>query len=229
VDLGAPKRPVTLTTANGLELRGWYMPSRNGAAVALMHGTGGNRLGVADHARLLARHGYGVLLCDFQGHGASDGRSTSLAALPAGRRRRACVSTATPGTEARANEEHERRGGPTTELWNLPHASHAAALRTDPAGYERRVIGFLTARSADRGALARRYATPERCSALAIAAMRLGVWPSSGTSAQVSPPSRLRRRRPSPSPAYSSPAATRSAYGNASSSLVIARQAPSQR
>src|SRR5918997_5698313 len=79
-DLGAPKQPVSLTTASGLRLRGWYVPSRNGAAVAAMHGTGSNRLGVADHARLLARHGYGVLIFDFHGHGDSDGRSTSLPA-----------------------------------------------------------------------------------------------------------------------------------------------------
>ena len=36
-----------------------------------------------------------------------------------------------------------RHGGDGAELWNLPEASHAAALRTDPAGYERRVVGFL--------------------------------------------------------------------------------------
>ena len=78
VDLGAPKRPVTLTTAGGVKLRGWYVPSRNGAAVALIHGTGSNRLGVADHARLLARHGYGVLLFDLHGHGESGGRSLSV-------------------------------------------------------------------------------------------------------------------------------------------------------
>src|SRR5215211_7661466 len=48
VDLGAPKRPVTMTTSGGVELRGWYVASRNGAAVALIHGTGTNRLGVAD-------------------------------------------------------------------------------------------------------------------------------------------------------------------------------------
>jgi hypothetical protein len=47
------------------------------------------------------------------------------------------------GTEARANEEYQRRGGQTTGLWNLPEAGHAAALRTDPARYERYVIGFL--------------------------------------------------------------------------------------
>jgi hypothetical protein len=79
-NLGKPKEPVTLTTGNGLRLHGWYVPSRNGAAVAVMHGTSSNRLGVADHARLLARHDYGVLIFDFHGHGASDGRSTSLPA-----------------------------------------------------------------------------------------------------------------------------------------------------
>src|SRR3712207_4048309 len=205
-----------------------------------MHGTGSNRLGVADHARLLARHGYGVLTFDFHGHGESDGRSTSVpsrfqpdadAALAYLRRQpdvragrigvvgvslggevaiqaaaarpewRAIVlegvrggspadmqasepdpatfvalttvyglgrvlggsapSAANPelieriaprpllllsagrGTEARANQEYARGGANTTELWNLPAASHAAALRTDPGGYERRVIGFL--------------------------------------------------------------------------------------
>jgi pimeloyl-ACP methyl ester carboxylesterase len=239
-DLGAPKQPVTLTTANGLRLRGWYVPSRNGAAVAVMHGTSSNRLGVAGHARLLARHGYGALIFDLSRHGESDGRSTSLptqhqqdadaalaylqrrpdvrsgrigvvgvslggeVAIHAAARERRWRATvlegvqggspsdmqasepdpatfaaltavyglgrvlgvsgppasnpeqieriaprsllllsAGRGTEARANEAYKRRGGPTTALWNLAEASHAAALRTDPAGYERRVIAVL--------------------------------------------------------------------------------------
>jgi uncharacterized protein len=66
------------STSSGLRLHGWYVPSRNGAAVAPMHGTGSNRLGVADHARLLTRNGYGVLIFDLHGDGESDGRSTSL-------------------------------------------------------------------------------------------------------------------------------------------------------
>jgi pimeloyl-ACP methyl ester carboxylesterase len=239
-DLGAAKQPVTLTTASGLHLRGWYVPSRNGAAVALLHGTGSNRLGVAEHARLLARHGFGVLLFDLQGHGDSDGRSTSVPSrfrqdadaalayleqrpdvrggrigivgvslggevgLDAAARRRewraavlegalgaspadmdasrpdpASYATLTVlyglgrvlggsaptasnaelieriaprpllllsagrGAEARANERYAQRGGPTTDLWNLRDAPHAAALRTDPAAYERRVTRFL--------------------------------------------------------------------------------------
>jgi pimeloyl-ACP methyl ester carboxylesterase len=236
-DLGAPKLPVTMKTAKGLELRGWYVPSRNGAAVAVLHGTGGNRLGVVNHARLLARHGYGVLLFDFNGHGNSDGRSTSLpsaaqddadAALAYLRDRadvrdgrigmlgvsfggevglqaaarhpelRATVVEGVTGVSpsemrsdpasfavltvvngiakllvggydsvpradlaariaprplmvlsaGRGRELHvsgamARRGRSSVEQWNLPGASHASALRTDPAGYERRVVGFL--------------------------------------------------------------------------------------
>ena len=46
-------------------------------------------------------------------------------------------------TEAKTNRDFERRGGASTQHWNLPDAPHAAALRTDPAGYERRVIAFL--------------------------------------------------------------------------------------
>jgi uncharacterized protein len=76
-DLGARKQPVKLTGADGLRLRGWYVPSRNRAAVIALHGTGSNRLGVERHARLLARRGYGVLALDLRGHGESEGRSTS--------------------------------------------------------------------------------------------------------------------------------------------------------
>ncbi len=99
-DLGARKRPVTLRTADGLRLRGWYVPSRNGAAVALLHGTGGNRTGVAAHARLLARRGYGVLLFDLRGHGASDGRSTSLVNSSASSRLAGMPTASTAGQPA---------------------------------------------------------------------------------------------------------------------------------
>jgi uncharacterized protein len=240
VDLGAPKRPVSMTTSSGVELRGWYVPSRNGAAVAIMHGTGSNRLGVAGHARLLARHGYGVLLFDLHGHGESDGRSMSVGwdagedvaaatryltgrpeveddrvgligvslggeaaieAMPDLPGVRAAVLEGVKGTstadaraggadpvtvasislmtavgrvltgsgsngtrtelmariaprpvlllsagrgiEAKVNEVMRRHGGDSAELWNLPRASHAAALRTEPEEYERRVVGFL--------------------------------------------------------------------------------------
>jgi hypothetical protein len=67
--LGAAYENVSFTTADGLRLRGWYVPSRNGAAVIAFPG----RRGPQAHARMLARHGYGVLLFDRRGEGASDG------------------------------------------------------------------------------------------------------------------------------------------------------------
>ncbi len=66
----------TITTADGMRLSGWYVPSRNGAAIIALHGSGGNRTAVLDHAALLARHGYGVLLLDVRGHGNSGGQFT---------------------------------------------------------------------------------------------------------------------------------------------------------
>lgn len=66
-------KDVSFETSDGLTIRGWYSPSRNGAAIVLVHGSGGNRMGPRKQAALLARHGYGVLLYDSRGRGESDG------------------------------------------------------------------------------------------------------------------------------------------------------------
>ena len=67
--LGAPYKQVTLTTRDGLDLAGWYVPSRNGAAV-ISYPT---RTGKLPQARMLVRHGYGVLLLDARGYDGSQG------------------------------------------------------------------------------------------------------------------------------------------------------------
>ncbi len=67
--LGTAYEDVTFTTSDGLELSGWYVPSRNGAAVIAFPG----RSGPQKPARFLARHGYGVLLFDRRGESESDG------------------------------------------------------------------------------------------------------------------------------------------------------------
>ena len=239
-DLDAPKQDVVLRGADGVRLSGWYVPSRNGAAVIAMHGTGSSRHGVARHARTLARHGYGVLALDLRGHGDSDGRSTSApwkldddidravdrlaaradvnaakigllgvsmggeVALRVAARRRDVRATVAEGAmggfedasaagaslpvvaqlagltlvstlltgensdadadlvqriaprplllisagraiEADANRVFQRRARGSTRHWNLPDAAHGQAHKTDPAGYERRVIAFLDA------------------------------------------------------------------------------------
>jgi uncharacterized protein len=66
-------RDVSFRASDGLDLEGWYRPSRNGAAVVVIHGGSSDRKGSVAHGRLLARHGYGVLLYDARGRGESDG------------------------------------------------------------------------------------------------------------------------------------------------------------
>jgi pimeloyl-ACP methyl ester carboxylesterase len=68
-------RDVRFGTTDGVELSGWYVPSRNGAAVALLHGAHSTRSAVLGQAAVLARHGFGVLLFDARGHGRSSGRA----------------------------------------------------------------------------------------------------------------------------------------------------------
>jgi uncharacterized protein len=67
--LGAPYENVSFRTSDGLELKGWYVPSRNGAAVVVFPG----RTGPQRQVRMLARHGYGALLFDRRGEAASEG------------------------------------------------------------------------------------------------------------------------------------------------------------
>jgi dienelactone hydrolase len=59
-------------------LSGWYLPSQNGAAIVVLHGSGSTRSGVLDQAVVLARHGYGALLFDARGHGRSTGAAMDV-------------------------------------------------------------------------------------------------------------------------------------------------------
>jgi uncharacterized protein len=67
--LGTAFEEISFTTSDGLLLQGWYVPSKNGAAVISFPG----RRGPQKPARLLASHGYGVLLFDRRGEAESDG------------------------------------------------------------------------------------------------------------------------------------------------------------
>jgi pimeloyl-ACP methyl ester carboxylesterase len=65
---------VSLVTPHGVTMRGWRVPSANGAAVLLVHGAYADRTQRLGEARILVGAGYGVLLFDLPGNGESGGR-----------------------------------------------------------------------------------------------------------------------------------------------------------
>ena len=67
-DIGMPSEAVTVTTSDSLELAAAYVPSKNRAAIVIFPGRSALK-----EARMLARHGYGVLLLDPRGQGESQG------------------------------------------------------------------------------------------------------------------------------------------------------------
>ena len=77
-DHGLAAEDVTLTTSDGVDLAAWWVPPENGAAVLLLHGSGSTRTATLDHADVLAAAGFGVLMVDARGHGASDGTAMDL-------------------------------------------------------------------------------------------------------------------------------------------------------
>ena len=67
-DLRVPYEQVTVTTSDSLDLTGSYVPSKNRAAVILFPGATRSA-----EARMLIKHGYGVLLLNPRGQGTSEG------------------------------------------------------------------------------------------------------------------------------------------------------------
>ena len=100
--VGAAHENVVFKTADGLRLRGWYVPSKNGAAVIAFPG----RKGTQRPARILARHGFGVLLFDRRGEGESEGDPNAF-----GWAGHQDVAAAVRFLQRRRDVEHDRIGG----------------------------------------------------------------------------------------------------------------------
>ncbi len=71
-------RDVTFSAKDGTRLSAWYAPSRNGAAVVLLHGSHGTRVDTLPQLRMLSSAGYGILAYDARGHGQSAGQTNAL-------------------------------------------------------------------------------------------------------------------------------------------------------
>ena len=123
LDFGRPAQAVALRTSDGLRLAGSYVPSRNRAAVIVFPG----RTGTVARARMLVRHGYGVLLIDRRGEGASEGdpNARGWGGEPDARAALAFVGR-------RPDVDRRRIGGPGLSVGGellLQTAAHSRALR----------------------------------------------------------------------------------------------------
>ncbi len=81
--LGFAYEDVDFHSRDGLQLSGWFVPPQNGAVIVLTHGFSSNRLMLSPVARILAQHGYGVLLYDLRAHGRSQGNLSTWGWLEA--------------------------------------------------------------------------------------------------------------------------------------------------
>jgi alpha-beta hydrolase superfamily lysophospholipase len=72
-DYGMPFEEATVTTSDGLNLVGWFVPSGNGASIILVHGYKDHRGSMLKLADVLHRHGYGLLILSVRAHDGSDG------------------------------------------------------------------------------------------------------------------------------------------------------------
>ena len=70
---GIPYQDITLSTADGLKLSGWYVPGTQPNAIVIVHGIHANRAYLIPQAEILAQAGYHLLLLDLRGHGLSEG------------------------------------------------------------------------------------------------------------------------------------------------------------
>ncbi len=70
-------RDITLTSADGVRLRAWWLPVKAGVAVKgtvlHLHGNGGNLSGHLGGSWWLPEQGYQVLMLDYRGYGVSEG------------------------------------------------------------------------------------------------------------------------------------------------------------
>lgn len=71
---GAAESFRVVSSADGVALSGWFLPSRGPHAVIVCHGLGQTSHGVVRQAELLRERGYHVVVFDLRGHGRSERR-----------------------------------------------------------------------------------------------------------------------------------------------------------
>ena len=90
---------VAIPSRAAVRLAAWWVPSRNGATIVLLHGSGGDRRQMLPEAQLLAAGGFGVVALDLPGTGESGG------SISWGRTERAAILGVLDWLAARAPRE----------------------------------------------------------------------------------------------------------------------------
>lgn len=73
--IGALREDFNVSAPDGVDLRGWKVRAAkpNGSWMLVFHGVADNRYGVTEHARMLLKAGFSVVMMDQRAHGASGG------------------------------------------------------------------------------------------------------------------------------------------------------------
>jgi uncharacterized protein len=175
---------VAFDTADGLRLRGWFVPAATGksqATVLVLNGNAGNRAARAPLAAELSRAGLSVLLLDYRGYGGNPGSPSERGLLADARAARAYLATRGDVDPARLVYFGESLGAAVAVQLAAERPPMALVLRspfTSLADVGRVHYPFLPVRLL----LKDRYASIEqvgrlRCPVLVVAGERDGIVP----------------------------------------------------
>lgn len=110
-------RVISFRTTDGTLLKGWYLPSRTGAAIVAVGGSNATRASMLPYARILSTGGTGVLLFDWPGCGESEGK------IGVGQKERDALRAATAFLARQPDVEPGRLG-----LLGFSFGAHVALL-----------------------------------------------------------------------------------------------------
>jgi fermentation-respiration switch protein FrsA (DUF1100 family) len=75
-DIGMDYQDVSIETADGVALHGWFIVGRSSRVLLFFHGNAGNISHRLDSIRQFQNLGLSVLIIDYRGYGQSEGRTT---------------------------------------------------------------------------------------------------------------------------------------------------------
>ena len=76
IDVGMDYQDVSIDTADGVTLHGWFIVGRSSQVLLFFHGNAGNISHRLDSIRQFRNLGLSVLIIDYRGYGQSSGRTT---------------------------------------------------------------------------------------------------------------------------------------------------------